>query len=198
MTPDPIAEAVEAALAGRLIVIPTDTVYGIGTRADDAAATARIFEAKGRSREADLPVLLASLEDARKVAVFDERAEKLAVAFWPGKLTIVLPRSEASRSWSLGGAGGTVGLRVPGHSLARAIAREAGPLAITSANTSGESVCTTCDELEAAFGERVTVYICEEQPLPTVASTVVELAGRGHRILREGAIGAGEIAAVLG
>ena len=194
----PIDEAVEAARAGNLIVVPTDTVYGVGTRADDPAATARIFEAKGRDRGAALPVFVGSAAEAQHVAVLDERALALAEAFWPGGLTLVLTRTAASSAWDLGDASpDTVGLRVPGHPVARAVAEGVGALAITSANRSGTPVATTADQLVAVFGDAVEVYICEDEPLTTRASTVVDLTGGDLRILREGPIDAAALAEVL-
>jgi len=110
---DPIEQAALAALAGRLVVLPTDTVYGIGTRPDDATATTRLFEAKGRPAELTLPVLVPTTAAAREIAAFDDRADALALAFWAGPLTLVLPRTAASRGWELGGDPGTVGVRMP-------------------------------------------------------------------------------------
>ena len=181
-------EAVAAVRAGRLIVLPTDTVYGIATRADDPKATARLFEAKRRDPGVDLPVFVASLDEAGRIARLDERSRALARAFWPGALTMVVPRASASEAWELGGSRGTIGLRVPGHRLALAVTAAAGPLAVTSANRSGEPVLTTSDELVAAFGDAVEVYLCEEAPLPTHASTVVDLTGPDLKVLREGPI----------
>ena len=167
---DPIADAVAAVRSGRLIVFPTDTVYGIGTVPYDPTATARLFDAKHRPRDLTLPVLTPTLEAAREVARFDDRAERLAAALWPGALTMVLPRTDASTGWDLGGDGDTIGVRVPSHPLALAVLAAAGPLATTSANRSGEPPAVTCDELHAAFGDAVAVYLCQEQP--TVGSGV--------------------------
>ena len=100
--PDPVAEVVEAALAGLLVVFPTDTVYGLATRPDDPEATARLFVAKGRVRDLTLPVLVPSIDAARTVAELDARAEALAEALWPGALTIVLPRSRRERAMGPG------------------------------------------------------------------------------------------------
>ncbi len=108
---DPVGEAIAAARRGALIVLPTDTVYGIGTRPDDPDATARVFEAKGRGRDLELPVLVATVREAEAVGVFDERAERLAAGCWPGGLTLVLARSETSREWDLGGDRLSVGVR---------------------------------------------------------------------------------------
>jgi tRNA threonylcarbamoyl adenosine modification protein (Sua5/YciO/YrdC/YwlC family) len=185
---DPVGDAVAAARAGGLIVLPTDTVYGIGTRPDDAAATARLFEAKGRPRDLALPILAATVAAAREVARFDERAERLAFACWPGPLTIVLPRAEPSRGWDLGGESGTVAVRVPHHPLALAVLAGAGPLAVTSANVSGRPPARDCAELQAAFGDAVDVYLCTGEPLEGAASTLVDLAHGDVRILREGGV----------
>lgn len=185
--------AIAAVRAGQLIVVPTDTVYGIATRADRAEATARLFAAKERDPSVDLPVFVASLEEAADVAGLDARARTLAHAFWPGRLTMVLPRSKRSGSWQLGASEGTIGLRIPGHPLALAVTQEAGPLAVTSANRSGEPVATTADELVAVFGDAVEVYLCEERPLPSHASTVVDVTGDDLVILREGPIGRAEL-----
>ena len=106
-----MAEAAEAALAGGLIVLPTDTVYGIGTRPDDGAATARLFRAKGRARDVPLPVLAPSTAAAADVASFDDRAEHLAARVWPGAVTIVLGRTARSERWDLGDDRSTIGIR---------------------------------------------------------------------------------------
>jgi L-threonylcarbamoyladenylate synthase len=196
--PAPIAEAAEAALAGRLIVMPTDTVYGVGTRPDDPAATARVFEAKGRPRELALPVLVPTTASARRIAVFDERAEKLAAAFWPGALTIVLERTKTSRRWDLGGNERTIGVRRPHHPLTVALLAATGPLAVTSANSSGSPPATGCEALRDTFGERVSVYLCEPEPLVGAASTVVDLAHGEPRILRTGSVSSGAISSVIG
>jgi tRNA threonylcarbamoyl adenosine modification protein (Sua5/YciO/YrdC/YwlC family) len=185
---DPVAEAADAALAGALIVLPTDTVYGIGTRADDPDATARLFEAKGRPRELELPVLVASRAQAREVATFDERAEVLVGRLWPGALSVVLPRAERSRGWDLGEDRDTVAVRMPHHPLALAVLARTGPLAVTSANRSGAPTPATCDGLREVFGDLVEVYLCAAEPLGGVPSTVVDITGPVPRILRIGAI----------
>lgn len=185
---DPVAEAADAARAGRLIVLPTDTVYGIGTRPDDPAATARLFEAKARPRGLELPILAATAAEARTLARFDARADRVAGACWPGALTLVLPRTEASAGWELGGDPATVGVRVPHHPLALAVLAATGPLAVTSANRSGARPARTCDELQAAFGDAVDVYLCQDEPLEGLASSVVDLAHGPARLLRAGSV----------
>jgi len=184
----PLGDAAAAARRGELIVFPTDTVYGIGTRPDDPAATARLFEAKRRPRDLELPVLVATLAAARAVAAFDERAERLAAALWPGPLTLVLPRSADAAGWDLGGDPATVGVRAPRHPLALALLADTGPLAVTSANLSGRPPAEICDELQALFGDLVEVFLCQEVPLDGVASTVLDLAHGPATIVREGSL----------
>lgn len=194
----PIDEAVAAVARGELIVFPTDTVYGIAARPDDAAATGRLFEAKRRLPDLMLPILAPSIEVASTLARLDDRARRLAVALWPGPLTIVAPRTHRSRSWQLGGDAGTIGVRVPRHPLALAVLSAAGPLATTSANRSGEPVARTCEELRAAFDDRVAIYLCQDEPLRGVASTVVDLSHDEACLIREGAVDEGQVAELLG
>ena len=144
-----------------------------------------MFDAKRRPAQLTLPVLCGSITDARRVAAFDERAERLAAALWPGALTIVLPRTDASRDWALGGDHTSVGVRVPHHAMALALLA-GGPLGVTSANRSGSPPATTCDELVEAFGDTVEVYLCQDEPLVGVASTVVSLLGPSMEVLRVG------------
>jgi tRNA threonylcarbamoyl adenosine modification protein (Sua5/YciO/YrdC/YwlC family) len=193
----PVGDAARAALAGGLIVLPTDTVYGIGTRPDDRGATAKLFEAKGRPRDLELPVLVPSTAAAREIAAFDERAEALALRCWAGPLTLVLPRTAASRGWDLGGDPETIGVRMPHHPLALALLAETGPLAVTSANRSGEPTPTTCEGVVEVFGDAVDVYLCAAEQLAGAPSTVVELARGDPRVIRTGAIGRSDLMAIL-
>jgi L-threonylcarbamoyladenylate synthase len=197
----PIEDAADAVRRGELIVFPTDTVYGIAARPDDPSATARLFEAKRRSRGLSLPVLVANVEVAHSLARFDDRADRLC-GLWPGALTIVLPRTDVSRPWELGGDGDTIGLRAPRHPLATAVLLAAGSLATTSANRSSEPPARTCDDLHEAFGDSVAVYLCEDDPARSgssgAASTVVDLAHGGARIVRAGGVDPRRIAELLG
>ena len=197
VTEDPLAQAAAAARDGRLVVFPTDTVYGIGTRPEDPAATARLFDAKRRPRDLELPVLGATAAALRRIAVFDDRAERLAAGLWPGPLTIVLPRTVQSRDWELGGDPDTIGVRIPGHPLALGLLAAAGPLAVTSANASGEPPGRTCDEVQGTFEDLVAVYLCEEGPLTGEPSTVLDLAHDGPRLLRVGSTGPEVLARLL-
>jgi L-threonylcarbamoyladenylate synthase len=193
----PVEDAAAAASRGELIVFPTDTVYGLGTRPDDERATSRVFEAKRRPRDLELPVLVASLDQARSVCLFDERAERLAGAFWPGALTIVLARAEGAAAWDLGGDPGTVGVRMPHHVLALTLLARTGPLATTSANRSGEPTPSDCDGLYRTFEGLVSIYLCQPEPPPGAPSTVVDLTATEPRVLRRGAVDEHELISFL-
>lgn len=185
---DRYREAVEALARGGLVVVPTDTVYGVAARPDLPEATARVFAAKGRPRDLTLPVLAADAAAAGLAGVLDERALSLAERFWPGPLTLVVPRTETSTPWDLGEGRDTVGLRVPDHRWTRALLGETGPLAVTSANRSGEPTPPDCDGVRAALGEAVEVYVCDDPRPAGPPSTVLDLTGPEPRVLREGAL----------
>jgi tRNA threonylcarbamoyl adenosine modification protein (Sua5/YciO/YrdC/YwlC family) len=192
-----VERAAAAALRGQLIVIPTDTVYGIGTRPDDPAATSRLFEAKGRPRDLELPVLVADLATAERIALFNDVARGLAERFWPGALTLVLERTDDSATWDLGGNPATIGVRVPDDPTARAVLERTGPLAVTSANISGERTPTTCHEIVDLFRDTVAVVLCASRELTGRASTVVDCTRQPPTILRTGDISADELRALL-
>ena len=136
--PESALLSAERALAtGELVVVPTETVYGVAARPDVAGSTARLFAAKRRSRVLTLPVLASGLAAAERVAMFDRRARILAERFWPGGMTLVLARTEAATTWDLGHEADTVGVRVPAHPVALALLHRTGPLAVSSANVSG-------------------------------------------------------------
>jgi len=193
-----LTDAAAAAIAGELVVLPTDTVYGIGTHPDDPAATERLFAAKRRPRDLELPILVASLEMARTVAAFDQRAGRVARAVWPGAVTLVLPRAAGGAGWSLGGDDRTIGVRIPRHPLALALLERTGPLAVTSANLSGEPTPPTCAGVEEIFGPAVAVYLCEPAELAGDPSTVVDLAHGDPRVLRPGALDDEALRALIG
>jgi tRNA threonylcarbamoyl adenosine modification protein (Sua5/YciO/YrdC/YwlC family) len=189
-----VPDAVEAVRAGGLVVLPTDTVYGIGCAPWDPQAIGRLFEAKRRPRSLVLPVLAFDVAAAERLALMDVLARRLAERFWPGALTLVLPRSAESASWPLGEERDTIGLRVPASGTALELLRAAGPLAVTSANPSGAPTPATCEEIRAVFAAAVAVYLCADEQIAGRASTVVDVAG--GRILREGDL-AEEVAALL-
>ncbi len=183
--------AAQALAAGELVVVPTETVYGVAARPDVPGATARVFEAKRRQGELTLPVLTADPDRAWAVARPEAAARRLASAFWPGPLTMVLPRTERSRPWHLGERAESIGVRVPDHAVTLALLELAGPLAATSANISGRPPLRDPEAIVSSFGAAVAVYLVLPRRAPQPAgspSTVVELTGGGIRILRQGAL----------
>ncbi len=197
--PSSVQRAADALLEGELVVMPTETVYGIASRPDDPAATSKLFAAKRRPPRLNLPVLTASAHQAFELGRADERARALAERYWPGPLTLVLERAERSSRWNLGEEGSTIGLRVPDLLVALALLTATGPLAVTSANRSGSQPAATPEELVEAFGETVRVYLVLDEPPPAgdrAASTVVDLSGDDLRILRHGPIDAADVARV--
>jgi L-threonylcarbamoyladenylate synthase len=185
--------AAEALATGELVVVPTDTVYGVAARPDVAGATERLFQAKQRPRDLTVPVLVAGTGDARRIAWMDVAANKLATRFWPGALTMVLPRTELSMPWDLGQEGATVGVRVPAHEVVLELLARTGPLAVTSANRSGAPTPSDCAGVRVVLGDAVAVYLCTGVLDSDFPSTVVDMTGPEHRVLREGAIGSSDI-----
>lgn len=184
-----LAAAVEAVRAGRCIVLPTDTVYGIGADAFDAAAVQGLLDAKERGRDMPPPVLIA--EPAMLRAIADDvppAAAAVAKRFWPGGLTLIVKAQDRS-GMSLGETNGTVAVRVPDHDGARALLRRTGPLAVSSANVSGRPAALDCAEAEAQLGDRVAVYLDGGRVGGGAASTIVDFAATPEgRVLRQGAI----------
>jgi L-threonylcarbamoyladenylate synthase len=181
-----VDKAEEALRAGRLVVIPTDTVYGVAALLGVAKAVRALFAAKGRPEDKAIPVLGASAVDLKAIAVFDGRAQRMAERFWPGPLTLVLPRAP-DFTVDLGGTDPeTVAVRIPAHDVALELLGRCGPLAVTSANRSGEPAAVTVDRARAALGDSVAVYVdageCRGAP-STIASLVGEL-----KLLRSGPV----------
>lgn len=196
-----VEEAAEALAVGLLVVLPTETVYGIAARPDESEATGRLFEAKRRPSSLNLPVLVPDPDSAWRLGRSSPTAERLARAFWPGPLTMVLRRTDWSAGWSLGARRHTIGLRVPDHSFGLGLLARTGPLAVTSANISGRPPLGVMRELEAAFGDQVAVYVGIRPGVAPVAgtpSTVVDLTGEDVRVVREGAIGRDRVASAEG
>jgi L-threonylcarbamoyladenylate synthase len=181
-----VADAARVVLAGGLVVVPTDTVYGIGCLSFDPGAVGRLFEAKQRPRRLELPVLVASTEVAGRICVLDDRARLLMDRFWPGALTLVLSRSSESRAWRLGGDEATIGVRMPAAAAALELLRATGPLAVTSANRSGAPTPGSCDEIRSIFGAAVTAYLCDDGVVTGRASCVIDLTASEPRVLRDG------------
>ena len=186
--PPPLADAAEALARGEIVVLPTDTIYGLAAKPDVPGATERLFRAKSRARSLTLPVLVGDLAAARDVAVFNDIAERAARAWWPGAATLVLDRTSRSRAWDLGDEQATIGVRVPDEPLALELLRTTGPLAVTSANRSGDPPGRTCEDLLRTFGETVAIYLCRDDPLDGVASAVLDLTVSPPRVVRPGAL----------
>lgn len=187
---------------GDLVVLPTDTVYGIAADAFNPAAVQKLIDAKGRTRQSPPPVLIPGIPtlDALAESVPDE-VRKLVAAHWPGALTIILP-AQSSLAWDLGETRGTVALRMPSNRIALELLSETGPLAVSSANRTGEPAAATAAEAEAMLGEAVSIYL-DGGPGGTLASTIVDatalsLPDGKLRIVREGAIPSEDLRALVG
>lgn len=217
--PDLLQPACEHLRAGGLVILPTDTVYGIGCNAADAGAVERLLAAKGRGRQMPPPVLVADPADLSGiVARVPEAARALMEAFWPGALTLILEADE-TLTWDLGETGGTLAVRMPAHELALSLLRRSGPLAVTSANPTGAPPATDAASARAAFPGRVRdleeltpssagaarregILLLDGGATPgPVPSTIVTLAGehaRTPRILRQGALAHEDLERVAG
>lgn len=194
----PLGEDVEAAIhaaagalrAGELVVVPTDTVYGLAADAFIASATARVFAVKQRPRSLPLPVLVSRAKQAWALAVsVPPGAEALAEEFWPGPLTMILPQG-SGLVWDLGESDGTIALRMPDHQHLLTLLETTGPLAVTSANISGEPTPSTVEEIKAKLGDSVGVYLDDGPARGEVGSTIVDMTMPTPRIVREGPIAA--------
>jgi L-threonylcarbamoyladenylate synthase len=182
---------------GQIIVIPTDTVYGIAADAFDPEAVSELLAAKGRGREMPPPVLVsaATTVDALATAI-PAYARTLIEEFWPGPLTLVL-QQQRSLQWDLGDTRGTVAVRMPDHALAREILERTGPLAVSSANTTGAPAATDADQAESMLGDLVEVIVDDGPAAGGEASTIVDATGEQGRILRRGALPLDRLNAVL-
>jgi len=183
-----IAAAALAVQRGQLVVLPTDTVYGVGADAFDAAAVRRLLAAKGRGRDMPPPVLVSAPTTLDALAVgVPTYARALIEALWPGPLTVVC-RQQPSLQWDLGDTRGTVAVRMPDHEIALELLARTGPLAVSSANRTGLDAATDADQAEAMLGESVEVLL-DGGPTPgALPSTIVDATGDTGRVLRIGAI----------
>jgi L-threonylcarbamoyladenylate synthase len=189
--------AFEVLTSGGLVAFPTDTVYGLGALAFDGRAVERIYAAKERPAEKAIPVLLGELGDLRKVTPqVPEIAAKLAARFWPGPLTLVVPKHPALPE--IISATPTVGVRIPDHPLARALLRLSGPLAVTSANLAGEASPATAVEVLAQLDGRIALILDGGRSPGGIPSTVVDCLGTGPKIIREGPVTLEQIEQALG
>jgi tRNA threonylcarbamoyl adenosine modification protein (Sua5/YciO/YrdC/YwlC family) len=193
-----LAAAASAVRAGQLVVLPTDTLYGVGCDAFDSAAVRSLLEAKGRGRSMPVPVLVGSWATVDGLVLsVPSRARALIEAFWPGGLTIVLSHAP-SLAWDLGDTRGTVALRMPLHPVALELLREVGPMGVSSANRSGHAPPITVEDARTQLGESVPVYLDAGPVAAGVASTMVDLTGPDVVVLREGAVSAAAISEVVG
>ena len=193
-----ISAAVEAARSGRLVVLPTDTLYGLGCDAFDNQAVATLLATKRRGPDMPVPVLVGSWDTIRGlVREFPPQTEALVQAFWPGGLSIVVPQAP-SLPWNLGDTRGTVMLRMPLHPVAIELLREVGPMAVSSANISGHEPPTTAIAAKQQLGTAVAVYLDGGQTPVGQPSTIIDLSGPRPYLLREGALSAERIGEVLG
>lgn len=196
-----IDEAVNAISRGSLVVLPTDTVYGIAADAFDSAAVAALLAAKGRGRQMPPPVLIGDVATLDGLATdVPDVARDLAEEFWPGGFTIILP-AQPSLQWDLGETHGTVALRMPDHPVALALLRRTGPLAVSSANRSGHPAAIDVQEAQEQLGDSVAVYLDGGAAPGGTASTIVDATGDEIRVVRSGAVGSDalrEVAPALG
>ena len=191
-----IAQALTILHTGGLVAFPTDTVYGVGALAFDGNAIESIYIAKDRPLEKAIPILISDISELDKVAVdIPESVYKLASRFWPGPLTLLVPkRAELPDSVS---ATSTVGVRVPDHEIARALLRAAGPMAVTSANISGAQSPVSAEDVYQQLGGRIPLIIDGGRTPGGVPSTLVDCTVPGLNILREGPIALKELRSAL-
>lgn len=189
--------ASRAVRRGRLVVIPTDTVYGVGADAFDPDAVARLLAAKGRGRDMPPPVLVGTKGTLEALATrVPAYVAVLVERFWPGALTLVC-HQQPSLQWDLGETRGTVAVRMPDHELTRSLLDRTGPLAVSSANLSGQEAALDADGAAAMLGESVAVIIDGGPSIGGVASTIIDATGDRPRLLRAGALAVEDIDAAL-
>lgn len=195
---DTIEYAAHLLRRGELIVYPTDTVYGVGVAVSDEEAIRRLYSIKGRSPDKPLPLLIADAADVAKIAEPPAAARKLMDRFWPGGLTVVMPRRQGFRSLALAGQD-TVGLRVPDEDVTRDIIHTLGePITGTSANRSGQAAPTSAQQAAIQLGDLVSVVIDGGPRRGGQESTVIAITGDKSKIVRRGAVSREELQEVLG
>ncbi|MEW2293145.1 L-threonylcarbamoyladenylate synthase [Streptomyces sp. NPDC006743] len=192
-----LREAASAVRRGELVVLPTDTVYGIGADAFSSEAVADLLAAKGRGRAMPTPVLIGSPNTLHGLVTdFSEMAWELVDAFWPGALTLIA-RHQPSLQWDLGDTRGTVAVRMPLHPVAIELLNEFGPMAVSSANLTGHPAPETCDAAQEMLGDSVSVYL-DGGPTPGNApSSIVDVSRAVPVLLRAGALSAEELRKVV-
>lgn len=180
--------AQQALQEGRLVVLPTDTVYGIAADAFDARAVQRLLDAKGRGRQMPPPVLIGAPTTLDALAAdVQPWLRDVVEEFWPGPLTVIC-RQQPSLSWDLGETHGTVAVRVPDDRVARALLKQTGPLAVSSANTTGDPAAQTVADAQRMLGDSVEVYLDGGPVTSGVPSTILDATGATPRIVRSGGV----------
>ncbi|MEU7894645.1 L-threonylcarbamoyladenylate synthase [Nonomuraea sp. NPDC049152] len=193
-----LTDAASAVRKGELVVLPTDTVYGIGADAFTPSAVNALLEAKGRGRDMPPPVLVGTVRAANAlVEDLGPYGQDLIDAFWPGPLTLVC-KANRSLSWDLGDTKGTVALRMPLHPVALDLLKETGPMAVSSANRSGAPAATTAENAEEQLGESVAVYLDGGPCADDTPSTILDLTTAVPRLLRKGAISVEKLRGIVG
>ncbi|GAA8851800.1 hypothetical protein DUHN55_38860 [Helicobacter pylori] len=193
-----VTTTVDAVRRGEVVVIPTDTVYGIGADAFDPEAVAAVLSAKGRGREMPPPVLVPDVRTVDGLArAVPEWARRLVDQLWPGPLTLVL-WAQPSLHWDLGETAGTVALRMPDDEIALEVLRETGPMAVTSANRTGEPAATTVTDAAVQLGPAVSVYLDGGPRATQEPSTIIDCTGEHPVVLRQGAVGRERLEEILG
>ncbi|WP_411101874.1 L-threonylcarbamoyladenylate synthase [Streptomyces sp. cmx-4-9] len=192
-----LREAASAVRRGELVVLPTDTLYGIGADAFSPEAVSDLLAAKGRGRGMPTPVLIGSPNTLHGLVTdFSEQAWELVDAFWPGALTLVA-RHQPSLAWDLGDTHGTVAVRMPLHPVAIELLTEVGPMAVSSANLTGHPAPEDCDAAREMLGDSVSVYL-DGGPTPGIQpSSIVDVTGKVPVLLREGALTADQLREVV-
>lgn len=189
--------AARAVGSGQLVVVPTDTVYGIGADAFDAAAVSALLAAKGRGPDMPVPVLVGSWDTLEGLVNYVPASVRLLIeAFWPGGLTLVVEHA-ASLAWDLGDSRGTVAVRMPLHPVALELLARTGPMAVSSANRSGQPAALTAEQARGQLGDSVQLYLDGGPAVLGVASTIVDVTTENPRIVRTGAVSADALRAVL-
>lgn len=194
---DGLSAAALAVRRGELVILPTDTVYGVACDAFDPAAVTRLLDAKGRGRDMPPPVLVSAVTTLDALASeVPEWARRLTDEFWPGPLTLVC-KQQASLQWDLGDARGTVAMRMPEHDVALELIQRTGPLAVSSANLSGMAPATDADQAISMLADEVALVLDSGATPGELASTIVDCTGDTPRVLRVGAVSLDRLRQVL-
>ncbi len=192
-----LSSAAHCVASGQLVVLPTDTVYGIGADAFDSVAIAELVAAKGRGRDLPVPVLVGSWSTIEGLASnVTTRTWDLIEAFWPGGLTLVIEHAP-SLSWDLGDARGTVAVRMPLHPVAIELLESTGPMGVSSANRTGQPPALTAQDAQLHLGDDVAVYLDGGVARTGIASTIVDVTGQVPKVLRAGAVSIDELRTVV-